>query len=93
MCVIYTNVLAGDSVTILDDGILITRVADLKIQSAEWAILVTIDPPSVDSELATQVVNLIIQVANKQSADNIPGGLLQAWFARLCSFKVYLQDH
>ena len=48
------------TLTILDDGILITRVADLKIQSAEWTILVTIDPPSEDSELVTQVVNLII---------------------------------
>ena len=68
-------------------------MADLKIQLAEWTILVTIDPPSVDSELATQVVNLIIQVANEQSVDNIPGVLLRAWFARLRSLKVFLQDH
>ena len=85
ICVLFTNVKARDSVASLDDGVLVMRVTDEKIQSAEWTILVPINPPSMDSELAKQVVNLIIQVSNKQSADHIPRVLLHAWFARLRS--------
>ena len=36
----------------LEDGVLITKNDELSIQMGEWTLLVTIDPPSVDPELA-----------------------------------------
>ena len=81
------------TVETLQDGVLVTKVDELKVQSGEWTLLVTIDPPYVDPELVRQTTALLNKLSDPETWITLPGPSIRAWSARLRYVRTFLHEH
>ena len=77
----------------LQDGLLLTKVNDLLVQSAEWTVLVVIDAPTLDPLLLRSINTVLRQSAQALSLGIISADSHQAWVSRLRSAKSYILNH
>ena len=77
----------------LKDGLLITKVDQLQVQSAEWTILVVIEPPTEAPLILSNVVSLINPLERAFRMNSITSLDYRSWLARLRFLKSYLRTH
>ena len=77
----------------LHDGLLLTKADQLRVQTAEWTILVVIDNPVVDPELLRSLTSVIDRVKWAMEKGVITKYQHNSWLGRLGFLKSYLETH
>ena len=81
------------SVELLPDGLLMTKVNELRVQSAEWTVLVVIDQPNLDPSLLSTINEVMKQARVATAKELITTMQNRAWLGRLRALKAYMFDH
>ena len=79
------------SVDVLHDGLLLTRADQLQVQSAEWTVLVVIEPPKVDTTLIRNIDIVRAQLEQAQARKVVSGIQAASWRGRLSFLDNFLQ--
>ena len=81
------------SIEPLPDGLLITKVNQLRVQTAEWTLLVIIDAPELDPKLLQNIDMIMVQAEQALIKGIIPHVQYRSWLLRLQSIKSYILNH
>ena len=91
LVVIYLGV-AFASIDPLPDGLLITKASNLRVQTAEWTILVVIDRPTLDPKLQPNIEIMMDSVQQASRDKLITLVQSKSWSGRLHFLQTYLRD-
>ena len=80
----------GDSISTLEDGLLLTKADQLRVQSAEWTVLVVIETPQIDPTLVKNIGIVLGQITKAHTQGIISNVQSVSWIGRLNFLKTYL---
>ena len=91
MSVLLTAVNTSDIIP-LPDGLLVTGRSRLKVQVAEWTVLVTLDQPKVDTTMLSQYELIKSNINKARTFHTVTRGEANQWIQRLDRKQRTLQN-
>ena len=78
------------SIDPLPDGLLLTKASHLRVQTAEWTVLVVIDNPSLDPKLLPNIEIMVDSIQQAGRRGLINSFQCRSWTGRLQFLRTYL---